>query len=150
MELSTAVYIDAPPETVWRVLTDFEDYPEWNPFLRVLGRANEGAHLSVELRPPGRRTVTFRPTVTRVERGREFRWLGHLGVPGLYDGEHRFRVEADGDGTRFTQSERFDGLLVGVVNRWLGMGPATEAGFEAMNDALKTRAEAAAAVEASA
>ena len=142
MELSTSVHIDAPPETVWRVLTDFDDYDEWNPFMRVVGRANEGAHLEVELRPPGRRTARFRPTVTRAEHGHELRWQGHLLVSGLYDGEHRFRVESDGKGTRFTQSEQFDGVLVGVVNRWMGMGASVEAGFAAMNDALKARAEA--------
>ena len=142
MELTTSTHVDAPPETVWRVLTDFDEYPEWNPFLRVTGRANEGAHLSVELRPPGRRATTFRPTVTRVESGRELRWLGHLLVPGIYDGEHRFRVDPEGDGSRLTQSERFEGLLVGVVNRWLGVGASVEAGFEAMNGALKSRAEA--------
>ena len=142
MELTTSTYVDASPETVWRVLTDFDEYPEWNPFLRVTGRANEGAHLSVELRPPGRRATTFRPTVTGVEFERELRWLGHLLVAGLYDGEHRFRVDPEGDGTRFTQSERFEGLLVGVVNRWLGVGSSVEAGFVAMNDALRARAEA--------
>jgi hypothetical protein len=148
MELSTSVHVDAPPETVWRVLTHFDEYPEWNPFLRVVGRANAGAHLSVEVRPPGRRPATFRPTVTHVDHGTELRWLGHLGVPGVYDGEHRFRVAAEDGGTRFTQSERFEGVLVGVVNRWFGMGPATEAGFEAMNAALKERAESEATAEA--
>ena len=32
-----------------------------------------------------------------------------------------------------------------VPSRWFGMGTAVEAGFEAMNEALKARAEAVAA-----
>jgi hypothetical protein len=150
-ELSTSVEIDAPTETVWTVLTAFDTYPEWNPFMEIIGRASEGARLTVELRPPGKRATAFRPTVTRVDEGREFRWLGHLFVAGLYDGEHRFELEAlEGGRTRFTQAETFGGLLVGPINRWLG--ESTRKGFEEMNEALKARAESlasdAAGVEA--
>jgi uncharacterized protein YndB with AHSA1/START domain len=28
--------IDAPPERVWQVLTDFGAFPEWNPFIRSI------------------------------------------------------------------------------------------------------------------
>lgn len=35
-DLNTRIMISAPPEKVWRVLNDFEKYPEWNPHLRAL------------------------------------------------------------------------------------------------------------------
>ena len=139
-ELATSVDVDAPPERVWTVLTDFDSYPEWNPTMRIRGRPNLGAHLDVELRLPDARPQAFRPTVTRVDRPHELRWLGHLFVPGLYDGEHRFRVEDLGDGrSRFHHGEAFSGVLVGPVNRLLGS--RVRRGFEAMNEALKARAE---------
>lgn len=138
-ELSTTIDIDASPEDVWRVLTDFEHYSEWNPFMRVTGRPNEGARLVVDLTPPGGRGVQFRPTVTHVDHGRELRWLGHLFVPGLYDGEHRFTLDARGGGTRLTHAESFGGVLAGLVNRFVG--DSTARGFEAMNTALKTQVE---------
>jgi hypothetical protein len=145
-ELSTTIDIEAPPETVWAVLTDFERYPDWNPFMRVVGRPNEGAHLVVDVTPPGKRGFRFRPTVTRVERPRELRWVGQLFVPGLYDGEHRFTLESAVDGgTRLIHAESFDGVLVGVVNRFVGA--ATERGFHEMNAALKARVEALAETE---
>ena len=57
--------------------------------------------------------MTFRPTVLKVEPNREFRWLGHLLFPGLFDGEHIFTIEPLGEGhVRFTQREVFTGLLV--------------------------------------
>lgn len=37
-ELFTEIEIKATPESVWQLLTDFEKYPEWNPFIR---RASE-------------------------------------------------------------------------------------------------------------
>lgn len=140
-ELSTSIEIDAPPAAVWGVLTDFDHYDEWNPFMDVAGRANLGARLVVDITPAGGRTMRFRPTVTVVDRPREFRWLGRLFVPGLFDGEHQFRLEPldDGERTRFVHAETFRGALSGVIVRLTGEG--TGAGFQAMNEALKRRVE---------
>jgi hypothetical protein len=140
-EIHTSVDVDAPPERVWEVLTDFEQYAEWNPFARVVGRPNVGAHLNVELTPPNGRSMRFRPEVTVVESEREFRWLGHLFVPGLFDGEHRYVLEPldDGSRTRLTHAERFSGVFAGLLLRFVG--DDTEAGFRQMNESLKRRAE---------
>jgi hypothetical protein len=86
--------------------------------------------------------MTFKPAVRAVEPNRELRWLGHLLVPGIFDGEHRLRIEPlEGGRSRFVQSERFRGALVGFANRTLAR---TEAGFGQMNAALKARVEATA------
>ena len=140
-ELHTEIEIDAPPERVWEVLTDFSAYPEWNPFIRSIeGTAQVGSQLKVRIEPPDSRGMTFRPTVRAVETARELRWLGRLFVPGLVDGEHRLEIEPLADGrSRFVQSERFSGVLVGLLRGTLA---ATERGFEQMNDALRRRAEA--------
>ena len=139
--ISHSIEIDAVPERVWSVLTDRASFAEWNPFIRRLeGELTAGERLEVEIKPPGGRAMTFKPTVTAVEPNRELRWLGHLLVRGLFDGEHRFEIERLGDGrSRFTQSERFSGLLVRPFGGTLAK---TERGFEAMNRALKERAEA--------
>ena len=86
-ELRSEIEIDAPPEHVWAVLTDFDAYPEWNPFIRrISGELREGARLEVRIEPPGARATTFKPTVRAVERNRELRWLGRLLAPGIFDG----------------------------------------------------------------
>jgi hypothetical protein len=139
--ISRSVEIDAPPDRVWRELADTAAYPGWNPFIKRLdGELREGATLEVEIEPPGGRRMTFKPTVTAAEPNRELGWLGHLLVRGLFDGEHRFEIDDLGDGrSRLTQSERFSGLLVRPFGGTLAK---TERGFEAMNRALKERAEA--------
>ena len=142
-ELREEIEVPAPPERVWEVLTDFVAYGEWNPFIPSLaGEPAVGARLRVRIEPPGARGMTFRPTVTAADPGRELRWLGRLLVPGLFDGEHRFALEplAGGTRTRFTQSERFGGLLVPLFGGTLA---ATAEGFRRMNEALARRAEAA-------
>jgi len=140
-ELRREIDIDAPPSAVWAVLTDTGSYSDWNPFIRrVSGDLREGAKLEVRIEPPGGRTMTFKPIVLTVENERELRWLGRLLLPGLFDGEHIFRIEALGEGrTRFTQAERFSGILVRAFGTTL---EKTELGFEQMNTALKAQAEA--------
>jgi hypothetical protein len=143
-ELRREIEIDAPPERVWAVVTDFAAYPEWNPFIRsISGALHEGAKLEVRIEPPGARAMTFKPTVRAVEASREVRWLGRLVLPSVFDGEHSLRVEPlDGGRSRFVQSERFTGLIVGLFKGTLAK---TEAGFELMNTALKARVEQASA-----
>jgi hypothetical protein len=142
-ELRTEIDIGASAERVWAVLTDFASFADWNPFIRRLeGEATEGGKLAVRLEPPGGRGMTFRPTVTRVDANREFRWLGHVGLPGVFDGEHIFSIEAaDGGKARFVQRERFTGVLAPLILRMVR--DSTLRGFEAMNQALKERAESA-------
>ncbi len=92
--LLTSISITAPPDRIWRLLTDFASYPRWNPFIRrATGEPKEGARLEVYLQPSGARGMTFRPRVLKAEPDRELRWLGHFVIPGLFDGEHIFTIE---------------------------------------------------------
>jgi hypothetical protein len=138
--IESTVEIDAPPERVWSVLTDLAGFADWNPFiLEASGELREGGRLSVRIQPPGGRAIGFRPTVTKFDPGRELRWLGKLGVRGIFDGEHSHHLEPTGvRATRYTQSERFSGVLTWVSGGTLAK---TLAGFEAMNAALKERGE---------
>jgi hypothetical protein len=140
--LHSEIVIDASPAQVWEIISEFGAYPEWNPFIRrISGQMRVGSKLEAFLQPPGGRGMTFRPTVLVVELEREFRWIGSLGIPGIFDGEHRFSIEPVGpERTRFVQEERFSGVLAPVILRFIG--ESTREGFAAMNRALKTRAEA--------
>ena len=140
-ELTTSLDIEASPQAIWQILTDFSAFEQWNPFIRsISGQAVQGTKLEVHIQPPGGQGMTFKPTVLVVEPEREFTWLGHFLIPGLFDGEHRFCLEPLGDNrTRFTQSERFGGLLVPLLAK--DLDTKVRQGFEAMNQALKTRAE---------
>lgn len=138
--IETSIEIHASPKQVWAVLTDFARMPDWNPFIKsITGGLALGARLSVYIAPPGKSGMRFKPTILAVIPERELRWLGHLLVSGLFDGEHYFLLEPIVEGrTRLTQGEKFSGLLVGLLG---GTLPAVEAGFQAMNAALKQRAE---------
>jgi hypothetical protein len=140
-QIETNIEIDAPAARVWALLTDFSAMPAWNPFIRsISGDLAQGARLSVQIAPPGQSGVRFKPTVLALRPERELRWLGRVLIPGVFDGEHYFLLDPLGEArTRLTQGEKFSGVLVGFLSSALS---ATEAGFKAMNTALKQRAEA--------
>jgi hypothetical protein len=131
-EIHTEIEINAPAEKVWKVLTDFAAYPEWNPFVRRgEGEVRVGARLHVYIQPSGGKGMSFRPTVLVADPNRELRWLGHLWVRGLFDGEHSFSIEPLVEGrVRFVQRERFGGLLLPLLSKMLDGD--TRRGFEEM------------------
>ena len=138
-ELRTEIEIDASPERVWGVLTDFGSYAEWNPFIpRISGELAVGSRLEVRIEPPEARGLTFKPSVRKVEPNRELAWLGRLVLPGIFDGEHHLELEPRDGGTLFVQREEFTGILVPLLGRGL---EKTKRGFEQMNAALKQRVE---------
>lgn len=141
--VSTRIDINAGPQAVWDVLTDFPAYGEWNPFMdRIDGTPQVGARLVVHLAGRGGRGTTFRPTVLVATPGEELRWIGRLGPGRLFDGEHSFVLTTNADGTtRLTHAERFTGILVALFR---GATAKSHGGFEAFNEALRRRVESTA------
>ncbi|MFC3575149.1 SRPBCC domain-containing protein [Streptomyces yaanensis] len=146
VRLTASVEIKAAPEEVWKVLTDFSAYPQWNPFMTrgeiTSGdRLRPGATIRIRLDQPSG-TSTMTPEVLSARPGHELRWLGKLGPGWLVDGEHRFLIEKAGPGVvRLTQSESFTGVLVPIAEGKLQ--DETLPKFRAMNSALKERVESA-------
>ena len=140
--IETEIQIDASPERVWTILTDLDKYSEWNPFIKsAKGKVIEGKKLEVRISPPNKKEMSFKPTVLTAKANAEFRWLGQLIFPGIFDGEHVFTVTGNEKGSILVQKEMFKGILVPIV--WSSMAKNTKEGFELMNRALKKRAEEA-------
>lgn len=135
--IDTAIDIEAPPDAVWAVITDFAAYPAWNPFMvSIAGDREPGSRLAVTMQNPGGRPTRFRPVVLASD-ARSLRWVGKVLIRGVFDGAHELRVEATPNGARFVQREVFSGVLVPLL--WRTLNTKTRAGFEAMNEALKQR-----------
>ena len=144
--VQSEILIDATPERVWEVLTDFAAYPEWSSFIATIsGSLEVGGKLIVRVQPPGGRGMTFKPTLKHAEPARHLGWLGRVVVPGVFDGAHDFVLPPAGAGnggpavgTHVLQRETFTGVLVGLFRRTIDQ---TSVGFEEFNRALKGRAE---------
>lgn len=141
VEIKTEILINATPEKVWSILTDFKKYPEWNPFIKYIkGEVKVGNTIEVRIEPPGAKGMSFKPEVLLFENLKQIKWLGHLLFPGLFDGEHKFELVHGTDGTTtFIQSEIFKGILVPLFKKQLENN--TKQGFVEMNKQLKERAE---------
>jgi len=139
--IEATTVIDAPLTAVWRVLSDGQQYADWNPFITVVaGDLAPGSRPTLRITPPGKRGSTFRPRVVHASAEEGLRWLGRLILPGLCDADHEFRLTSTVDGrTQLVQRETFRGVLVPLLG---GMLEPTRHGFEAMNAALRQRVEA--------
>lgn len=133
--------IDATAARVWELLTDFDSFPAWNPFIRrAEGELAPGAQLKVRLRLLDGRSVGFRPRVTHVDPGRELRWLARTGVPGVFDVDRRFLIEPLGPSSvRFVQSEVCTGVLAPLIG--IGVEARILRGYRQLEQAIKARAE---------
>lgn len=141
METRTEIEIEAPPPAVWRVLVDFDRYPEWNPFfVAVRGKLEPAARLSVvESEPETHRERSSSVRVKSCEPERELRWLGHAVMKGLLDTEHFISLEAASSGhTRVIHGENTTGLLLKLA---LPRVMRRTRGLVYMNQALKRRVE---------
>ena len=135
-EIKTSITINASPEKVWEILSDFQAYDIWNPFLTGMSGIFKKGN-KVKINAGG---MNFKPIILNIEEKKEIRWKGSLLFKGLFDGEHVLQIVDHADGTvTFVHEEYFSGILVGLFAKKLDT--ETRAGFEEMNKKLKEIAE---------
>ena len=139
-DIRTEIEINASAEKVWRILSDFENFPAWNPFVvKALGSPKQGETLKIEVQLPESRLLKFTPLVLKAEPNKELRWVGDSPL-GSFRGEHFYQIEPISENkVRFVHGEHFSGWAVGLI--WLLEGARIEKGYALMNEALKRKAE---------
>jgi hypothetical protein len=135
--IRTQVTINAPVEKVRSTLYAVDQYPTWNPFIvKLSGPLTVGQTAAVTVQPVGKDPLSGTVTYVTVS-DTVLAWKGGLAFPGLYSGRHEFVLEAvSPTQTVVHQNERMSGAVIPFFN----LGP-TQAGFVAMNEALKARVE---------
>ncbi|KAF5699568.1 hypothetical protein FGLOB1_11279 [Fusarium globosum] len=139
-EIQESITIAAPPSQVWSVLMDLESWSKWNTFVT-----------SIQVQPPhtelavgSKQTITIDKTqtytniVSVLQPEKELRWNGSILTPIIFDTEHWCRLEAVDDerSTRFTQGERFSGILAPIAAA-AGKLNELQEGYVRMNQDLK-------------
>ena len=137
----TTLPIATSAETVWKVLTDFERYPEWNPSLpSIKGDLRAGNTVALTLGMPGRPSPKVKAKFGDVAPGRRLTWHGNAGADWLFAGDREFVIDAQRDETvLFTHVEDVHGVLFPLFRAV--MGSAIQRSHDAFNAALKNRAE---------
>jgi len=142
------VEIEASPEAVWSILTDFDNYPQWSQFITSIAIQAEnqtlprvGEQLDITVIPPNEAGMDFSPELLVVKPNQELRWRGTIGgMNFLFSGEHYFQLKRTANNqTVLTHGEVFSGWLVPLL--WGSISENTPAGFEAYNQAIKSKVE---------
>ncbi len=139
--IHTDIIIKASQKKIWKILTDFSKFPKWNPFIKeISGNLAIGEGLKVTISPPNGASMKFRPKIIELMEEKSLIWKGKFLLPGLFDGEHRFILEKNGENsTKFIQEEIFTGILTYMMPQ--SIWENTKAGFTEMNLALKKTCE---------
>jgi hypothetical protein len=139
--IETSIVIERGPEQVWAAIAEIDQYANWSPFIKSIeGELKIGAQLEVLIMPEGEDGMKFTPEVLVADTNRELRWIGKLGVHGVFDGEHHFILEKlDGNRTRLLHGEKFSGLLTPII--WSSIVDSTLKGFTDHNQSLKMLVE---------
>jgi hypothetical protein len=140
MRIKTEIVINAPATKIWNILTDLENYQDWNPFIiKSSGEVKVGKQITNTMKN-GDKNMTFKPTICNVVENEYFDWLGSLWFKGIFDGQHYFSLEPLNDKqTKLIHGENFSGILRKMILKKIGT--QTKENFVKMNHALKEFAE---------
>ena len=138
-EVEARVEIEASPEHVWAILTDFSAYPIWNPFIYpVVGESRRGSTLEITIHP-GTRSITYQAAVVAVRPNRELTWSGLISSPVAFESTYRFTIEPLPAGrVLLAARESHKGVL--AILEW-SLVDDIRSGLDVMAKSIRNRAE---------
>lgn len=120
-EVDSSFTLPVPVSRVWRVLSDFDHYRDWHPFVTLKGEAALGSSLELEHKtrirslPP----IGAQAKVVRFEPNASIAWK--IAVRGLVAVEEGFELQKTEHGTELRHRMRCSGVAallgIGLVQR---------------------------------
>jgi len=134
---STTIQISTTAEVVWKILTNIQEWHQWNTTIdKIEGSIEPGAKVTVYAKvSPGR---AFPLRVTELVTNKAMVWSG--GIPlGLFTGERSYRLNyIDETTVEFTMNESFTGIIAPLITRSI---PNLQPSFDEFAKCLKKHAE---------
>ncbi|WP_280265492.1 SRPBCC domain-containing protein [Nocardia wallacei] len=139
--IDDSVDIDAPAAVVWKVLTDFAAYGEWNPFVTGCRTTLEpGAPIDMRVRLVGPRAKAQREWIRSHTPGTEFSYaMKPVPLGALHSMRSHTLTPLDAGRCRYASHFELAGWLQPVVTA--ALGSALRRGFGEMTEAVRGRAE---------
>lgn len=129
------ILINASSENVWNILVDMDEYPEWNPVMKLLdGNVKEGQKVIYQFTQDESNVSKIGAQVVQVAPNALLNQKG--GIPLVLTFNHKYELEDLGSSTKVTIHEDYRGI---GVNFW-NPKPVEEA-YARINEALKAKAE---------
>ena len=139
---SVTVEIEAPAAFVWGVLTDYANYPQWNPYTVAVSTTLEiGAPIDLTLPAVDGSGGTFvnREYVRIVDPPRHLRYDTGEEMPGIFAIRDQWLTELGQDRCAYHTTDTITGKyadnVMDLTGTWI------KAGFDSVARALKLRAE---------
>jgi hypothetical protein len=141
-ELRAEIQISAPIDQVWRVLTDFDHWKDWNPMVnQASGSASVHSKLKITMRgPDSKDAMKYEPTLLEVDPPKNLRWRATMMSGFMFTNDRVFELKEKNGGTTLINREEFSGFMVPLF--WNKMNQFVVPMLEKMNKALKNKMEA--------
>ncbi len=137
-EYTSTCFVNAPPATVWAILTDAAAYGEWNPeIIRIEGRFALGERITAQVRLGSGAVRRVPMRVTALEPPMRMEWTGGLPL-GLFVGRRTFTVTPSANGAEFRLHLRMSGPLASLIGKSVG---DRQPEVDSFATGLKTHAE---------
>ena len=119
-------------------MTNFKDYPQWNPIVGKLeGEMKEGCKISTYIVPLGK---TYNPILLSYQENKELIWRGTQGAKFLMAGKHYYQLKVISENqTKLLHGEYFTGLFSYFIRS--SLLKKMKNAFEQHNVLLKQRIE---------
>jgi len=140
-EIQTEIEIAAPPEKVWSILINIDNWSKWNPTtIQASGVPSVGSELTITMRgEDGNDGPKYMPIVTSLEEPTLFEWRAKMMSDILFTNGRIFELEKISTGTRLINKETFKGMLVPLF--WSKFSSQVPLFLNEMNEALKIQVE---------
>lgn len=140
-EIQAKVHILAPIDQVWKVITDFDNWKDWNPTIKqVSGEASIGSKLTITMcGKDDKDGQKYQPTVLEVDPLNRFRWRVKMMGGFIFTNDRVFELKEKDGGTELINMERFSGLMATMA--WSKLNEFVPTMLESMNLALKEKLE---------
>ncbi len=137
-DVYTSIVINATPNQVWEVLTDFETMPEWSSTFKGLeGDVRDGGQINALFLTQGQ-IIGF-PHALIYNEGASFGWSDEiLTLPGIVD-NHFYTIEQCGSEVLFIQTDEFTGNNENVPA--FGLANGVLESYQIFNSELKVEVE---------
>ena len=139
--INQKIFINAPPEKVWKIFSDLNKWAKMNPVYRyakhVSGIPWTKDSMFEFQSDYGFLKTKARPRILRINPPYFIEWIG---TKPFIKGKHSFTFRKVKNGTEVINYEEFDGIGLPIV-KLLNLKPKVEDSFKEFNLGLKREAE---------
>jgi len=127
--------IQAPPEKVWSIIIDTENYDNWNPVMRLIeGEVKEGNKVKYRFTQDEENISEIPSRVKKIIPNELLNQAG--GIPFILSFNHKYQLRKSSQGTKLTIHEDYKGIGVNFWNP-----EKVQLAYQKLNNAIKKKAE---------